>query len=389
VLWAAVALGLAGGVRQSSLVLLLPLWLYVAVRSGRRPLVAGLAVLAATCLSWLVPLLYLAGGPRRYIQAGASLLGFVGEKTSFLYGGLQAVLGNLAQVGAGLAVALNLSLIAVALALALRCRTGRHLSRREWGLLGLWAGPALLTFIFGHIGQIGYLLLVLPAVCLVVAVYVEALSRRLTGVLRLTPGRATVLVVAVLAAAHAATIVAAPSTAHALLGDPATAAMVDTRDNDRFWSEVPLFLEQYSPDDVIVLAEASPWGSYRHAGYYLPTHRVFGVGNDRYGHFGYLYASYRGATDYSLEERARRVLHRPYGARYAVVLDAKIVRSLIQQDALLEVVATPHRSLYVLDLQDVQVMTFGYGRTFLHGPALASRETIPAAIKDLMLEVQR
>ncbi len=139
-----VALGLAGGVRQSTLVLLLPLWLFVAARSGRSTLLRGLVVLAGTCLLWLVPLIYLAGGPRRYYQAGASLLGFVGEKTSVLYGGAQAVLGNLAQVGAGLVVGLNLSLLVVGLALALRCRARRRLARREWLLLGLWAATGLL-----------------------------------------------------------------------------------------------------------------------------------------------------------------------------------------------------------------------------------------------------
>lgn len=386
VLWAAVALGLAGGVRQSTLVLLLPLWLFVAVSAGRRTFVRGLAVLAGTCLLWLVPLIYLAGGPRRYVQAGTSLLGFVGEKTSVLYGGVQAVLGNLAQVGAGLVVGLNLSLLAVGLALALRCGARRRLAGREWLLLGLWAGPALATFIFGHIGQVGYLMLILPALCLVVAVYVEALSQRLTGPLGLTPGRATTLLVGVLATAHLATIVAAPSTAHALLGDPVAASMVDVRDNDRFWREVPEFVGRYAPEEAIVIAEASPWGSFRHAGYYLTNYRVYGVGNDRFGHFGYLYESYRGSTDYSLEERARRMLPRPYDARYAIILDPKVARTLVQQEALVEVVATPHRSFYVLDLHQVDTLTFSYGRTFLHGPSLASRAAIPSAIRDLRLE---
>ena len=39
-------------------------------------------------------------------------------------------------------------------------------------VLALWAGPALAIFILGHIGQVGYLLLILPAACLVLALYV-------------------------------------------------------------------------------------------------------------------------------------------------------------------------------------------------------------------------
>ena len=45
-----------------------------------------------------------------------------------------------------------------------------------------------------------------------------------------------------------------------------------------------------------------------HAGYYLTRYRVYGLGNDRFGHFGWLYESYGGLTDYSLEGRARRLM---------------------------------------------------------------------------------
>ena len=107
--------------------------------------------------------------------------------------------------------------------------------------------------------------------------------------------------------------------------------MVDVRDNDRFWNEVPSFVDRFSPWEAIVLAEASPWGSFRHAGYYLPRNRVYGIGTDRFGHFGWLYESYGGQTDYSLEERARREMPLPALARYAIVLDPKILNTLVQE----------------------------------------------------------
>ena len=62
--WLAAAyLGLAGGMRQSMLVLLFPLWL-VAVCLGarrRRTFVVGLVVLSVVVLAWLVPMLWLTG----------------------------------------------------------------------------------------------------------------------------------------------------------------------------------------------------------------------------------------------------------------------------------------------------------------------------------------
>jgi hypothetical protein len=385
ILWSALALGLAGGVRQSTLVMLLPLWLFAAARAGRRAFWRGLAVLSATCLLWLAPLVYLSGGPVQYVTTGLDLLVFVGERTSVLYGGLSGVLENLAYVGAGLLVGLNLGLVVFLACLggAVRAR----LAPRQWSILAVWAGPPMAVFVFGHTGQPGYLLVVLPALCLLLALYVEALGQRLTGALRLRPGIATSLMVAVLASAHVGTVLVAPATAHAILRDPIAAAMVDVRDNDRFWDEVPAFVGRFSPEDLIVIAEASPWGSFRHAGYYLPNYRVYGLGNDRRGRFGWLFSTFRGSTNYSLEglARARRVLPRPYDARFAIILDPQLARTLVQRELLVETIATPYRSIYVLDLSRVETMSFAYGQTFLHGPTLQSRETIPLAIRDLRL----
>jgi hypothetical protein len=386
VLLAALTLGLAGGVRQSTLVLLLPLWLFVAARIGRRALWRGIVVLTVTCLAWLVPLLWLAGGPIAYVHDGLSLLGFVGSKTSVLFGGLHAVLDNLAQVGGGLLVALNLSALLFGLSIWRRGAVRRRVIRRDWLLLGLWAGPALAVFVFGHFGQVGYLMLVLPAAFLVLALYVEAAGQRIAPFVRLSPGRATALVAGVLAAADLATMVLAAPTAHALFRDPVTASMVDVRDNDRFWTEVPAFVGRFNPWETIVLAEASPWGTFRHAGYYLPRYRVYGIGTDRYGHFGWLYESNNTQTDYSLDERARREMFRPALARYAIVLDPKILNTLVQDAPIVEVIATGYRSIWVVDLGDVHMLTFEYGRTFLHGAALEPRDDIRWTIRDLRVD---
>ncbi len=384
-LYAALVLGLAGGVRQSTLLMLLPLWLFVAARQGRRSLGRGLLVLTATCALWLIPLVYLAGGPLQYARTGLELLALVGQRTSFLYGGVRAVTENLAQVGAGLLVGLNLSVVVLAVCLVRSGPARRAMARREWTLLGLWAGPALAVFVFGHIGTVGYLLLVLPALFLVLAPYVEAIGQRLARPLRLAAGPATAIVVTVLAGAHLATIAGAPATAHALLADPVAAALVDVRDNDRFWDEVPRYLARYAPEDAIVLAEASPWGSFRHAGYYLQDYRVYGVGQDRHGRFGLLFVTYGGASNYSVQglARAGRTLHRPADARVAIILDPEIADSLVQRESLVQTIATAYRSIYVLDLSQVDVLTFSHSQTFLHGPRLASRDAIPLAIQDL------
>ena len=75
--WGALALGLTGGMRQSVLLLLLPLWLGCALR--RRPLAARAwrwraAILVASVLAWLVPMVWLSGGPAAYLAASHAAL---------------------------------------------------------------------------------------------------------------------------------------------------------------------------------------------------------------------------------------------------------------------------------------------------------------------------
>jgi hypothetical protein len=121
----------------------------------------------------------------------------------------------------------------------------------------------------------------------------------------------------------------------------------------------------------------------------LTRHRVDGLGNDRFGHYGWLYESYDGITDYSLEGRARRLMQRPTTVRYAIVLDPKIVRTIVQEAPTVEVLATGYRSIWVVDLAGVDTLTFEYGRTFLHGPTLPTRDDIPWTIRDIRVDEGR
>src|SRR5687768_28382 len=75
--WLAAAyLGLAGGVRQSILLLLLPLWIAAVMVEGERRLrtvVVGLAIIGAGALAWFVPMIWLTGGLERYLVASWQL----------------------------------------------------------------------------------------------------------------------------------------------------------------------------------------------------------------------------------------------------------------------------------------------------------------------------
>ena len=180
--WGALALGLTGGMRQSVLLLLLPLWLgsaLLGIRSRRRVAIAG-AILLATVLAWLLPMLWLTGGPAAYVGASTQLYGSMLLPTSVLGGSLEITLAQARYLLESTLVGLGpLGLVALALpAYARRMGWGRP----EWFLLGSMV-PPIVFYMLIHFGQAGYVLTFLPALVIllsrVLAWVVAAGSERL------------------------------------------------------------------------------------------------------------------------------------------------------------------------------------------------------------------
>lgn len=166
--WGALALGLTGGMRQSVLVLLLPLWLgsaLLGVPSRRRQAIAG-GILIASVLAWLLPMLWLTGGPTAYVGASAQLYGSVLLPTSVLGGSLEVTLAQVRYLLESTLVGLGpLGLVALILPAYSR-RMGWR--RPEWFLLG-WMVPPIVFYMLIHFGQAGYVLTFLPALVILLS----------------------------------------------------------------------------------------------------------------------------------------------------------------------------------------------------------------------------
>ncbi|HZW89929.1 MAG TPA: DUF2723 domain-containing protein, partial [Myxococcaceae bacterium] len=166
--WGALALGLTGGIRQSVLLLLLPLWLGCAVlgvRSRRRLVLAGF-ILVASVLAWLVPMMWLTGGPRAYIAASTQLYGSMLLPTSVFGGSLDVTLSQLRYLLESTLVGLGpLGLVALALPAYAR-RVGWRTP--EW-FLTAWTLPPAIFYTLVHFGQAGYVLTFLPALVILLS----------------------------------------------------------------------------------------------------------------------------------------------------------------------------------------------------------------------------
>jgi len=228
-LWpAVVVLGVAGGVRQQTLVFLLPVALYAVWRVGwKRLLLAGLLG-AVVCLTWFVPLMVSCGGIGDYLNKMSTFGARFQRSTSVLMGaGWSGITYNLRKLGMYTLYAWNLMalpLIVYPVAHILQraqqrgpaqqvggrggCPPNLFSSRAQWGawayqprsqaekrgvegvppklpglslrkpqrvkwervsFIGLWAGPAIVFYTLIHMGQEGLVLVFLPALLVVSA----------------------------------------------------------------------------------------------------------------------------------------------------------------------------------------------------------------------------
>jgi hypothetical protein len=188
-------LGLAGGLRQSMLILLFPLWLGTAVTGLRRAraVVIGLGLLVLGTLTWFAPMVWLTGGLRRYLTAIVDLAEFAVKPTTIGAGSSGAMFEMERHLLESVLVGLGpLALAAFLLPWYIRRQGWGH---REWFLVGWVAGPVLF-YALVHFGQAGYALTFLPALVILLSrVLIAALGE--LGHPRLRAGTAAAAVILV------------------------------------------------------------------------------------------------------------------------------------------------------------------------------------------------
>ena len=292
----ALLLGLAGGVRQSMLLLLGPLWLGMAWLGFRRPgpVLAGLGLVALATTSWLGPMLWLTG-PERYLAAAVELYDSTVHATTLVGGGWTR---NVAGLAEAFLVGMGVFLPVLVWALG---RTPARLAADggRAALLALWTLPALAIYALVHLGQHGYLLMVLPACYLLVgrslmAIWSRGRTRRATAPRRVALASAFVL----LLGAHVAFFTAAGPVDVPIPAENASRrarAMSELRARYRFrlWSHtaaglreqeavigayVAALRRQFDPRETALVTELGnprsyPW--FRHVTYYLPEYTAY------------------------------------------------------------------------------------------------------------------
>jgi hypothetical protein len=288
-------LGLAGGVRQSILFLLLPLWLGATVAGVRRlrTVLIGLAIMLVTVVAWFVPMIRMTGGFERYLAASVDLAETVVKPTSILGGYLETNLRMARYLVESVLVALGpLALVGFLVPWYAR---HRGWTSREWFLIG-WTGTPVLVYTLVHFGQAGYVLTFLPAlVVLLSGVLVAALGGAAASLRRpwIRPLALAAAVAIVVLVNGSFFVNARPLQRDFERPRPPWVKMAEDEAFDWIFSRTAAALRehedvvrtfvdaitgQFSPDDTAVITELGNPRSYpwmRHAVFYLPSYALY------------------------------------------------------------------------------------------------------------------
>jgi dolichyl-phosphate-mannose-protein mannosyltransferase len=294
--WLAAAyLGLAGGMRQSILILLFPLWLCAVAVGTRsvRTIAIGFGVLTIAVLTWFVPMIWLTGGLERYVEASIDLAESVVKPTSIVAGPFETTLRMSRYLLESVLVGLGPLALAGALVPSYVRRHGW--GRREW-LLVAWVVPPVLVYTLVHFGQAGYVLTFLPALVIFLSrVMLASLGRpqALASRPAVRAALAAVVITAFVTVNGSFFVNARPLPRDFDTPKPAWRQMAEDEAYDWVFSRTAAALREheavvrtfvdairglYAPEDTVVIAELGNPRSYpwlRHAMYYLPEYTIY------------------------------------------------------------------------------------------------------------------
>jgi hypothetical protein len=247
------AFGLLVGFRQDLLLLLAPLWIWAVWPFRPTVRLASAAAAAIGVTIWLAPTVVLSGGIDDYITALVQQADSVRLSYSTTENGMPALATNLATTAYALAWGLAVAALPLAVASVLWLRPRKRVSARA-AFFVLWVAPALLFYVAVHIGEWGYVLSIVPAGFVALAI---ALDRFRAGF----PQRAGAALTVVATAASVLAFAFAPL--------PFSATTIAAHDR-ALASRVSYVRENFSPRETGVLARED----YLLVQHYLPEFRV-------------------------------------------------------------------------------------------------------------------
>ncbi len=345
------AVAVAGGIRWDGAIFCLALWLWALWSVPWRLRIASVGLAFAVVVAWFVPMVQLSGGWTIYRQAVAEYLDVWSPQSAYVVGGFASGEETQATYNLNFFVNYSRQMLGVGL-LLLFYVLGRRFGPASLAadvrsrFLVVWTVPPILTYVFTHLGEAGYVLSLAPHAAI------------LAGVAALDLGRETSLMATVLGARGwrwlpgprvlGPTVVGALVAAilawnvQAFLRGVGPGRLPDLRAHDATTSEQMAFLQAQPPGSTLVLAH----DVIRQLEYYLPSYPR-----------ALLYTEYVPGW-----ETVRTRTDVPAGVTQVVVLDSPLQvapedASRVRQVTLRE---QPRVTAWVLDARGARAVEHGY-----------------------------
>jgi len=250
---AAVALGLAAGFRQSSLLVLIPLFLFSIRCAPRRQALAGIGALTLANVTWFIPMLYASGGAHAYLTSLWLLWRLVPARQTIFTSPIFTSLARLCVILAICALSFG---SATLLLLRPSKSEHKHLRIFTW----IWLAPGLFVFTFVYLKFVnsGYLLVLLPPACIWLGFWAADWYRHSALLLA-----ARIVLLGAAAAINCAIFLRAPMY---------FSFSEVQRSEQELGVAVNAVRQTSSPEETILVGFDSHFLGYRHAGYYLPEY---------------------------------------------------------------------------------------------------------------------
>jgi hypothetical protein len=258
----ALLLAFIGGVRQSTLVFLIPLWLYSIRKSPYKYIIISFALLVTGILSWFLPMLSMSGGYAQYKAAVDELWAFTVEPFTVLNAGLKSLFVYSKNIFQCIIYGLGLSAAFVVFYLFKKGfkHTVKLLLSEKGIFIVFWIVPVILFYLFIHTGPSGYSLIFMPGLLMLSVKAIDILTEQDLKKF------VFVIVLTSIFNVYLFFFLKTPVSFHEFMEQRSyiTAFAKQVRKN-------------FLPSDIVIFSDVNQYYSARHFMYYLPEYRVYMV----------------------------------------------------------------------------------------------------------------
>lgn len=173
ILYSALLLGIATGVRQYFFLIFLPLWIFSLIKYPWKKILIAFLVFGVTCTAWFIPMVELSGGFQKYVTAlRAQYSAWVVHPSSFIF----QIKGRGLILLKFMAWSLTLGLLPMFYAFGHFFRIPRVLQDKRLKLLLLWLVPPALFHICVSLFNPGHVVVILPPLFIFLALSLKIFS---------------------------------------------------------------------------------------------------------------------------------------------------------------------------------------------------------------------